>query len=331
MRAPEFWQQQPGLASALLAPVAALYNAAGWVRARRTIPWRAPVPVVCVGNLVAGGAGKTPTALTIGAQLQASGLNITFLSRGYGRHGTGTILVDPARHGAAEVGDEPLLLAQLAPTIVAADRKDGTRLAVAEGADVVILDDGLQNPALHKDARLVVIDGTSGFGNGKVIPAGPLRESLTRGLARASAFVLIGTDCHGVLPLLVGAPVLRARLVPDENARLLGGERVVAFAGIGWPAKFFETLSEIGAEILARHSFPDHHAYADADIAMLRESAARHGARLVTTQKDWVRLPEAARRNIAAVAVTLVFDPPDAALAVIQPLLAPKRLERARG
>lgn len=331
MRAPEFWQQPPGLASSLLAPFAALYDAAGRLRAQRTIPWRAPVPVVCVGNLVAGGAGKTPTALAIGAQLRASGLNVAFLSRGYGRHSNSTILVDPARHVAAEVGDEPLLLAGVAPTIVASDRKDGARLAIAEGADVLVLDDGLQNPALHKDARLVVIDGASGFGNGKVIPAGPLREGLTRGLARASAFVLIGADRHGVAPLLCGAPMLHARLVPDENARRLGGERVVAFAGIGRPAKFFETLTEIGVEILARTSFADHHAYSDGDIAALRESAARHGARLVTTQKDWVRLPEAARRNITAVTITLVFDPPDAATALLQPLLTPKRLDHRRG
>ncbi len=331
MRAPEFWQQPPGLVSAVLAPFAMLYDAAGLLRARRTTAWRAPVPVVCVGNLVAGGAGKTPTALAIGAQLQASGLNVAFLSRGYGRRGTGTILVDPARHSAAEVGDEPLLLARVAPTIVAGDRKDGARLAIAEGADVLILDDGLQNPALHQDARLVVIDGASGFGNGKVIPAGPLRENLARGLARASAFVLIGTDRQGVLPHLASAPVLRAQLVPDDTARRLGGERVVAFAGIGRPAKFFDTLGEIGAEILDRVTFADHHAYTDSDIAALFETAARQGARLVTTQKDWVRLPDAARRNITPVTVSLVFDPQDAALAVLQPVLAPKRLERARG
>lgn len=331
MRAPEFWQQPPGWASTLLAPVAALYDAAGLLRRRRTTAWRAPVPVVCVGNLVAGGAGKTPTALAIGAQLQASGLNVAFLSRGYGRRGTGSVLVDPSRHNAVDVGDEPLLLARVAPTVVARDRKDGARLAIAEGADVLVLDDGLQNPALHQDARLAVIDGASGFGNGKVIPAGPLREHLARGLARASAFVLIGPDRHGVLPHLTGAPVLRARLAPDDTARRLGGERVVAFAGIGRPAKFFDTLREIGAESLASVPFADHHAYTDGDIATLLETAAKHGARLVTTQKDWVRLPEATRRNITPVAVSLVFDPPDAALAVLQPVLAPKRLERARG
>lgn len=332
MRAPEFWQQPAGLAAALLAPAAALYDAAGWLRRRHTKPWRAPVPVLCVGNLVAGGAGKTPTALALATQFLAQGLRVAFVSRGYGRRTRETILVNAEQHGAADVGDEALLLARTAPTIVAIDRKDGARLAIAEGADLVILDDGLQNPTLHQDARLVVVDGASGFGNGKVIPAGPLRESAARGLARASAVVLIGSDRHGLLPRLsAAAPVLRARLVPDERARLLGGERVVAFAGIGRPEKFFETLGEIGAEMLARLPFDDHHAYTDGELASLHETAARHGARLVTTMKDWVRLPESVRRNITPVNVTLAFDPPDAALEKLLPLLAPMRLERAHG
>jgi tetraacyldisaccharide 4'-kinase len=332
MRPPEFWQQPPGLAAALLAPAALLYDMAGVWRRRLTTAWRAPVPVICVGNLVAGGAGKTPTALAIGAQLRANGLNIAFVSRGYGRRSRGTMLVDPARHHAAEVGDEPLLLARLAPTIVAADRKDGARLAIAEGADIVILDDGLQNPSLYQDLRLAVIDGASGFGNGKVIPAGPLREDLARGLARVHGFVLIGEDRFGVLAQLRGAPVLRARLVPDDAARRLGGERVLAFAGIGRPQKFFDTLREIGAEIVQQRSFADHHPYTDRDIAALEDDAARERLMLVTTQKDWVRLPNAARGAVTAVGVTLVFNPPDAAMVLLQPKLAPKRLaESARG
>lgn len=311
MRAPEFWRHSGGAMPALLSPLGLLYGTAARLREAAATPWRAPVPIVCVGNLTVGGAGKTPTALALGAILRSWKLRVMFLTRGYGGRLRGPVEVDPARHGARDVGDEPLLLAARAPTWVARDRKDGARAAIADGADVVIMDDGLQNPALRKDLRLVVVDGGAGFGNERVLPAGPLREPLARGLARASAFVLIGDDERGLAPRLARhAPVLRVRLVPDARARALAGVAVHAFAGIARPEKFFATLAALGARVAGTHAFADHHPYSEAELALLADAAARAGAILVTTAKDFVRVPERRRAAVTPVGVDLVFDEP---------------------
>jgi tetraacyldisaccharide 4'-kinase len=308
MRAPEFWQRG-GLAAALLGPLSLAYSAAGSLRERAATPWRAPVPVICVGNVTVGGTGKTPTALAVARVLRAWNLHVSFLSRGYGGALRGPVLVDPATHDARAVGDEPLLLAQCAPTWVAHDRKDGARLAIADGADVLVLDDGLQNPALRKDLNLVVVDGETGFGNGRVLPAGPLREPLARGLARAHAFVLVGPDRAGLRTgLAAHAPVLSASLTPDATARTLAGRKVHAFAGIGRPEKFFATLDALGARRAASHAFADHHPYTEAEIARLIGAAAADHAIAVTTAKDLVRLPAATRAQVTAVNVDLVFE-----------------------
>ncbi|MBI3452916.1 MAG: tetraacyldisaccharide 4'-kinase [Rhodospirillales bacterium] len=328
MRPPEFWHRPGGLAPALLAPFGAAYGALGALYALRARPWPAPVPVICIGNPVAGGAGKTPTALAIAAHLQKADLRVAFLSRGYGGRLKGPIEVDPARHIARDVGDEPLLLAARAPTWVARDRKDGARVAIAEGADLVIMDDGLQNPTLRKDASLVVVDGGYGFGNRRVMPAGPLREPLARGLARASALVLVGEDETNLAGELARhAPVLRARLVPDAEARRLKNKRVLAFAGIGRPEKFFRTLSELGAEVTDAHAFADHHSYASDEIMRLVEDAAQRQATPVTTANDHVRLPPEARAMVTAVRVDLVFDDIEALDRALRPAL--DRLVRA--
>jgi tetraacyldisaccharide 4'-kinase len=308
MRAPEFWQRG-GVAAALLAPCALVYGAAGFLRERAATPWRAPVPVICVGNLTVGGARKTPTALAIVRVLRSWVLNAAFLSRGYGGALRGPVLVDPAQHDAAAVGDEPLLLAQAAPTWVARDRKDGARMAVADGADMIVMDDGLQNPSLKKDLELVVVDGGYGFGNEHVLPAGPLREPLARGLARADAFVVVGPDRFGLAARLRSrAPVLTATLKPDAAAPALAGRTVHAFAGIGRPDKFFATLDALGARRAASHAFADHHPYSEAEIARLLDGASGDGAVLVTTAKDHVRVPAALRARVTAVPVVLAFD-----------------------
>ncbi len=330
MRAPEFWQ--PGRrAPWALAPLAALFATAGRLRELGARPWSAPVPVICVGNLVAGGAGKTPTAIALARRLQARGLEVAFLSRGYGGRLKGPVMVDPARHGAREVGDEPLLLAAVATTWVARERKDGARAAIAEGADVVVMDDGLQNLTLVKDLALAVVDGGFGFGNGAVIPAGPLRETLARGLARAHALVLVGADECGVRAL-VGKhlPILGARLVPDEAGRRLAGARVVAFAGIGRPEKFFRTLEELGAQLVERRAFDDHHVYTSDEAMRIVEAAAQAGARAVTTAKDFVRLPEAARVLVTTLGVELVFDDARALDGLLDPVLARPRRPSVR-
>src|SRR5690242_5245426 len=237
---PEFWAHR-GLLSTVLEPAAWVYGQAAAARQRWTTPWRAPVPVICVGNLVAGGAGKTPVALSLAQRLAKRGRRVHILSRGYGGRSPGPLAVDPARHTAADVGDEPLLLAEVAPTWVARDRVAGAKAAIAAGAELLLLDDGFQNPTFAKDLSLVVVDGGYGLGNGRVLPAGPLREPLPRGLARADAIVLMGEDSAGVAPITAEKPLCRARLVP-ENPGEVAGRTVVAFAGIGRPEKFFATV-----------------------------------------------------------------------------------------
>src|SRR5579864_4492798 len=260
---PEFWARR-GLVSSLLQPLAWAYAAAGAARWHWTRAAAAPVPVICVGNLVAGGAGKTPVVLSLARRLIAEGRRVHILSRGYGGRLAGPVAVDPLRHGAGDVGDEALLLAEAAPTWIARDRAAAAERAAAAGASLLLLDDGFQNPTLAKDFSLVVVDGQFGVGNGRVLPAGPLREPLGSGLARADVVVLMGDDRAGVTSLLAGKTVLRARLLP-ENAAAFAGRAVVAFAGIGRPAKFFASLEEVGARLAARHAFPDHHPYRAAE------------------------------------------------------------------
>ncbi len=316
MRAPEFWQGRgPWAQSApsLLEPLGHLYDGVGRLRRALVKPQRVNVPVICVGNVVSGGAGKTPTALAIAARLAARGLRPHFLSRGYGGRLRGPLQVDPAGHDAAMVGDEPLMLAVLAPTWVARQRPAGARAAEAAGAEVVVMDDGHQNPYLHKDLSLIVVDAAYGFGNGRVMPAGPLREPAAVGLARADAVVLI--EGPGSLPgiaaeiaaLAPGRPLLRARLEPSISALPLAESAVVAFAGIARPEKFFATLEELGCQIVGRHAFADHRPYDPDTLMRIVEEAAAKGARPVTTAKDAVRLPPEARAMVEVVEVGMVF------------------------
>ncbi len=311
MRAPDFWHEPPGLAAALLAPATAAWEAATRLRRAVARPYRAPVPVICVGNLVAGGSGKTPVVLSLGGMLAARTTAVHVVTRGYGGSLAGPVRVDPAWHDAAAVGDEALLLAARAPCWVARDRAAGIAAAVEAGAAAVLLDDGFQNPNVAKDLSLVVVDADYGFGNGHMIPAGPLREPVTVGLARADAVVLIG-DGPGPPELHDAAcPVLRAALAPQDGERFAGA-RLVAFAGIGHPEKFFAALRRLGAALVMAQPFPDHHRYRDVEIARLREMAAREGARLVTTAKDWVRLPPSWRAGIEVLEVEIGWHDPAA-------------------
>jgi tetraacyldisaccharide 4'-kinase len=303
---PEFWARR-GFLSSLLQPLAWSYAAGAAARQRWTRPERLPLPVICVGNAVAGGAGKTPVVLSLAARLRARGRNVHILSRGYGGSRAGPLRVDPARHGAAEIGDEPLLLAEMAPTWVARDRVAGGRAALVAGASLLLLDDGFQNPRLVKDQSLLVIDGAYGFGNGRILPAGPLREALAAGLARADAAVLMGEDRTGIAARLRGKPLLRARLVP-EAAERFAGKRVVAFAGIGRPGKFFETLEGTGAHLVARHGFADHHRYDEAELSRLAAEADASRAALVTTAKDAARLQPDWRARIEVLNVAVLWE-----------------------
>jgi len=305
MKTPVFWYSEPGTASAMLSPLAGLFALGGRVQVWFTRTRRAAVPVICVGNLVAGGAGKTPVALALASLLE--GRRMAFLTRGYGGKQAGPIQVKAQR--AELVGDEPLLLARVAPTWVSRDRVAGAQAAVEAGAELIIMDDGFQNTSLAKDLSLVVIDGATGLGNGLLIPSGPLREPVEEGLARADAVVIVGEDKTGVAECLpAGLPVLGARLVPTPEAEFIAGKRVVAIAGIGRPAKFFATLEEMGCTLAAHHAFADHHRYKPDEVMQICVEAAALDATPVTTEKDWVRLPVPTRPMVQSVPVVLEWQ-----------------------
>jgi tetraacyldisaccharide 4'-kinase len=297
MREPRFWKDRSrsgfSLMPTLLAPLAFLWGAAGRIKRRFANPERASVPIICIGNLTAGGTGKTPLALTLAERLIKSGEVVHFLTRGYGGSEHGPLQVDLARDNAKNVGDEPLLLAELAPTWVAVDRAEGAAAAARAGARLIIMDDGFQNPSLHKDFSLLVIDAHAGLGNGRMIPAGPLRESLNDALKRTSAVMVVG---HGHAADRVAArarnqalPVFRA-ILRAKNAPDLDGKNVFAFSGIGRPEKFYTTLQELHAVIVGIEDFADHHMFSEAEAQRLLVSARSKGAILVTTEKDKVRL-----------------------------------------
>lgn len=321
MRAPDFWGRDGGgLWPRLLSPVAALYAAATARRVARP-GWRAPVPVVCVGNATAGGAGKTTVALDLGRRLAARGLNAQFLLRGYGGRLRGPLAVDPARHDSTAVGDEALLLAAERPAWISGDRAAGAQAMVAAGAQAIVMDDGLQNPGLAKDLSLLVVDGGFGFGNGRIIPAGPLREPVAEAAKRCQAVVLIGADeANAAAQLPPGLPVLRARLAPGPEAALLAGKPVFAFCGIASPRKFFATLQEAGAVLAGRQAFADHYPFDDDDLRDLLAQAAALRATPVTTRKDFVRIPPAFRPQVTVVSVALEWDNPPAVEALLDEL-----------
>nr|WP_249780891.1 tetraacyldisaccharide 4'-kinase [Bradyrhizobium sp. dw_78] len=301
----------------LLTPLGAVYGFAAALRLQRP-GFGAGVPVLCVGNYHTGGAGKTPTVLALAKVLRDLGETPVVLSRGYGGRLQGPVKVDPARHAAGDVGDEPLMLAQTVSVVVARDRVDGVALARSQGASVILMDDGFQNPAIAKDASLIVIDGDRGLGNGRVFPAGPLRAPLPPQLARTDALIVIGdgkaADAVADAINAQDKPVLRARLKPDAaSAASLSGKRVLAFAGIGDPRRFFRTLRGSGIEVVRERVFPDHHPYSASEIDALAADAARDGLTLVTTEKDLVRLRGGAglpdrTRDIVAFAVSLAFE-----------------------
>ncbi|PWJ17428.1 tetraacyldisaccharide 4'-kinase [Jannaschia seohaensis] len=317
MRAPGFWSQPPGLLSAALAPLGALYAAATARRVARPGA-RVGVPVICVGNLTAGGTGKTPTVIALAERLTARGVAAHVVSRGYGGSEEGPTRVDPAVHDAGQVGDEPLLVSAFAPVWVARDRLAGARAAVAAGAQAILLDDGFQNPSLVKDLSIVVVDAGAGFGNGRVIPAGPLREPVATGLARADLTLSIGSEAEQrTLTLPSPPPRLDGRLAPLATGMPWAGLPVFAFAGIGRPEKFFDTLRGLGVDLKGTVSLADHQPLTPALLHRLGEQAARLSAQPVTTEKDAVRLPPSLRGRVMTLPVRLTLDdwtPLDAAL-----------------
>lgn len=314
MRAPDFWQSR-GLLAALLSPLGALYGASVALKARFARPYDSGLPVICVGNLTAGGSGKTPIAIAIAQALRARGRKPFFLTRGYGGSERGPALAARA-HSAHLMGDEALLLVRAAPTVVARDRAAGARLAAEKGADVLVMDDGHQNFSLRKALSLVVVDAGAGFGNRHMIPAGPLREPVRQGMARADAVILAG-DGNPDLQNYTG-PVLRARLRLDAST--LVGKSVFAFAGIGRPEKFITSLEAEGVEVTGSCFFDDHHPYTEDEIIQLKAIAG--DTMLVTTEKDFVRLSVAQREGIRAVKAVSVFEDAAALEALLDTALA---------
>lgn len=304
----------------LLSPAAAVYAFATARRMRRT-GWRAPVPVICCGNATAGGAGKTTVALDIGRRLSNRGIAVHFLLRGYGGSLRGPVRVDPAIHDSTAVGDEALVLAAERPAWISANRAAGARAAVAAGAQAIVMDDGLQNPTVEKDLSLLIVDGTFGFGNGHIIPAGPLREPVRAAAVRSRAAVMIGADEFGAGALLPpGLPVLRAALKPGPEAALLAGQPVFAFCGIANPPKFFSTLIEAGAVLAGRAAFADHYPFDEGDMRDLLAEAEALRAIPVTTRKDYVRLPPAFRSRVTVVTIRLEWSEPTQIEALLEPL-----------
>lgn len=305
MAAPRFWYRPAGFKARILSPLGALYAA---VTARRLLQpsYRAGVPVICIGNINIGGTGKTPTAIAIAQRLIGQGHRPHVVSRGYGGSLTGPLQVDERKHTADQVGDEPLLLAAFTPTWIAKDRAAGVQAAEAAGADVILLDDGFQNPAVAKDLSIVVIDARRGFGNGHVIPAGPLREPIETGLARADMILTIGDQTAFTYPS--SKPRLKGSLKPLQTGMAWQGMRVLAFAGIGDPSKFFATLRSLGAEVIHGEPLEDHQPLTEALMTRLELEGKTRVAQLVTTEKDAVRLPEKFRAKVLTLPVRLEVE-----------------------
>jgi len=295
LETPFWWYRRKGALASALAPLGRLYGRVAEARFARGEPYRSRLTVICIGNFTAGGGGKTPTAIAVAKLLAELGAKPAFLSRGYGGASKGPVLVKP-RQGADEVGDEALLLAEAAPTMVSADRAAGAHAIEATAASVIVMDDGFQNPSLAKDLSLVVVDADAGIGNGLIMPAGPLRAPLEPQLARADALVVIadGSKAAGLIEAFTsqGKTVLKARMVPRQDRRWLSVLPVIGFAGIARPEKFFATLRNNGARLIDTRSYPDHYRYSERQARSLLKEAKDYNAMLVTTEKDFVRLPD---------------------------------------
>lgn len=307
MKTPGFWQDK-NLVSDLLLPFGIIYNLVTRLNILFSKPRKTDRPVICIGNLTAGGTGKTPVAVSLAAILQKLGRKPFFVSRGYG--GTlKNVIVDPQKHSAAEVGDEPLLLSRQAPVVVNPDRYAAAQKAVTAGADIILMDDGFQNPGLHKDLSFLVFDGGFGYGNGRGIPAGPLRESLHDGLKRAQAVIIIGKDRHNLAQKFSFLPIFKGTVTAQKPSST--NRRAIAFAGIGRPQKFYDSMKEQGFELLKTVDFPDHHQYSAEELNLLIKEADQHQAALYTTAKDFVKIPAELQKHFQVLEIEIRWEKQD--------------------
>ena len=331
MRTPSYWftdPDKPDWRARLLSPLGWLY---GFGTARRVAgandAYRASVPVVCIGNINAGGTGKTPTTIALAQRLISQGKVVHIVSRGHRGSEEGPLRVDERQHGADQVGDEPLLMAAFAPTWIARDRVKGVQAAEASGAEIILMDDGFQNPSVHKTLSIVVVDAVKGFGNARCIPAGPLREPVRAGMKRADLLLSVGHARAQTLfqqkwDKLITCPHATGQLEPLQTGMDWEGMNVLAFAGIGLPEKFFATVSDLGANLLRAEALADHQPLTDALMKRLEIEAAALGAQLVTTEKDAVRLPDGFRRKVLTVPVRLELEDWSAVDAALARILA---------
>ena len=304
MKTPTYWKNK-NFVSTMLCPLSGIYAAATAWRLKMTKAQKVDVPVICVGNLTAGGTGKTPVAVALAQIVREAGKKPFFVSRGYGGSLSG-VIVDTAVHTAQQVGDEPLLLSREAPVSINADRYSAARKAVENGAEIIIMDDGFQNPTLHKDISFLVFDGGFGIGNGRVLPAGPLREKFAAGLQRADAAIIVGEDKTGLREKLGDMPVFEAHTValplPETSMP------VIAFAGIGRPEKFYDSLRQAGLDVVRTFDFPDHHVYKESELRDLIDIAWKKDCELFTTAKDFVKIPHDLRHHFKVLEIAIKWQ-----------------------
>ena len=314
--APKFWNDK-GILSSVLLPLSWIWRGVTAARLAWITSEPVTLPVICVGNISVGGTGKTPFTAYLCQLLRQQGISACILTRGYGGRQHGQIIADPALHSAADIGDEALMLSQNELVCISRDRVAGARFIAANLAvDVIIMDDGMQNPWLKKDLTLAVFDGTAGLGNGRIMPSGPLRQTVAAARPLMDMAVINGEDKTNLYSMLAPhLPCLKARLLPNpETAEQVNGRALVGFAGIGRPQRFFDTLGECGADLVKALPFADHHLYSEADLTRLHLEATQLGAELITTQKDWVRLPPEWRERVLVLDVSLALEDGDAEL-----------------
>ena len=307
MQTPKFWIKK-NFISNLLLPLGYIYGSMTGLRLAYKKSGSVDKQVICVGNISAGGTGKTPVAISIAKILQKQNLNPAFVSRGYGANLT-NVIVDNNIHSATDVGDEPMLLSSIAPTVINANRFQGALMAINNNANVIIMDDGFQNPSLKKDISFVVVDGKYGFGNERCIPAGPLREFLSKGIDRASAIILLGDDNHNIQSKAKNKPIFRAEICPIIPQ--ISNPNIIAFAGIGHPDKLYSSLKSIGFKIIETIDFPDHHKYSHDELMNIVKLANNKNADIYTTSKDFVKIPKELQPNFKVLEITVKWQDED--------------------